>query len=104
MQYYTVCEPKLLPHVKERYDKVYQLYQLLKEPKETWYSSSKNNKTANLIMEIDVELFKQLSNMEKGIISQLSFTEKDLAFCFRNKNNKNFDKTKETAIIIYKSL
>ena len=104
MQHYIVEDARLLPHVKVRYDKVFELYQLLKEPKETWYCSSKNNKTAQLIMEIDVELFRQLSNMESGIVSQLPFTEKDLAACFRNKNGKNFDKNKEIAISIYKSL
>ena len=104
MQHYIVEDPRLLPHMKARYDNVFELYQLLKEPKETWYSSSKNNKTAQLIMEIDVELFRQLHNMESGIVSKLQFSEKDLASCFRNKNDKNFDNVKQRAIPIYKSL
>ena len=104
MQHYIVEDPRLLPHIKVRYDKVFELYQLLKGPKETWYSSSKNNKTAQLIMEIDVELFRQLHNMESGIVSKLPFTEKDLSSCFRNKNDKNFDMVKQRAVTIYKTL
>lgn len=104
MQHYIVKEPELQPSVKARYEKVLELYRLLKCPKETWYSSSQNNKTAQLISEIDVELFKQLSLMENGIVSQIPFTEKQLAACFRNKNSKNFDQEKLAALSIYNTL
>ena len=55
-------------------------------------------------MEIDVELFRQLHNMESGIVSKLPFSEKDLASCFRNKDDKIFDKVKQRAVEIYKTL
>ena len=98
---YSVKEPNLSPKIKEKYESVWKLYNILKEPKNVWFSSSSENKTVDIIDNADIKLFSMLYDLERNIDSPLNFTENELISCFRNKNGVNFDLVKQQAIEIF---
>ena len=108
MNNYKIVEPKLNENLKEKYDKLLKIYNLLKLAKEYWFTKPSNNKTADLIMDIDVKLFGILYNLEKGIDEKVNFRKDELSKCFRIPNLKTNEDTwklhKQQALEIYDSL
>lgn len=80
---WTIKKPELSPVDKVRYDNLLRLYEIIKIPKDVWFGTVSNNKTAELVCDVSVAIFKCLVLMESDINQPLSVTEKDLKCCFR---------------------